>query len=84
VEQNPCNEQVQPHETAAFDSPVNLEIVHYRQRQTDVDGCSAKAAIDGIVAAGILPDDSAKWIQQIKTSVVQSKVEKTVFRFEEI
>ena len=83
MESDPRDEQVQPNETPAFDSPVNLEIIHYRQRATDVDGCSAKAAIDGIVAAGILPDDSPEWIKQITTRVVKSKVEKTVFRFEE-
>jgi hypothetical protein len=84
LESNPINDQIQQDEAAAFDSSTHLEIIHHRKRPTDPDGCSAKAAIDGIVAAGILPDDSAQWIESIKITVVQSVVEKTIFRFTEI
>ncbi len=84
MEQNPVDDPIQQDEAATFDSPTHLEIIHHRKRPTDPDGCSAKAAIDGIVAAGILPDDSAKWIESIKITVIQSVVEKTIFRFTEI
>lgn len=84
MESNPINDQIQQDEAATFDSPTHLEIIHHRKRPTDPDGCSAKAAIDGIVAAGVLPDDSAQWIKSIKITVIQSAVEKTIFRFTEI
>ena len=84
MEQNPVDDPIQQDEAASFDSPVDLEIIHHRKRPTDPDGCSAKAAIDGLVAAGILPDDSAEWIKSITITVLQSSVEKTIFRFTEI
>jgi hypothetical protein len=51
---------------AAFNSRVDIEIVSYRSRLADADGISAKAAIDGIVAAGILRDDSAKEVREVR------------------
>jgi len=45
---------------------VSIEIVSYRSRFADADGISAKAAIDGVVAAGILRDDSAKEISEVR------------------
>lgn len=84
MESNSINDQIQQDEAATFNTSTHLEIIHHRKRPTDPDGCSAKAAIDGIVAAGILPDDSAKWIESIKITVIQSVVEKTIFRFTEV
>ena len=48
-----------------LDKKVNIHIVHHRHAEPDPGGISHKAAIDGIVDAGILRDDSAKEINEI-------------------
>jgi len=58
-------EPVAAGEGPAFDSRVSIEVVSYRSRLADSDGVSAKAAIDGLVAAGILRDDSAKEVSEV-------------------
>jgi hypothetical protein len=58
---------------AAFDSRVSITIVSYRSRLADADGISAKAAIDGLVAAGILRDDSAKEVSEVRYRQVKVK-----------
>lgn len=55
-----------------------LHIHSYRKRLADPDGVSAKAVIDGIVKAGILPDDSAQFIEQVSYSQEKAAEEKTV------
>lgn len=39
----------------------HISIICYRRGETDVHGVSDKAAIDGLVQAGLLPDDSRKY-----------------------
>ena len=51
---------------AAFNTRVDITVVHYRTRLADPDGISCKAAIDGLVMCGILKDDSAKEIGEIR------------------
>jgi peroxiredoxin len=67
-------------------TPYDCHVHCVRKRLADVDGISAKAAIDGIVKAKLLSDDSAKVIKSFK--VTQEKCdtteqEKTVIRFYE-
>ena len=45
---------------------VIIEIMHHRHRLADPGGISYKATIDGIVDAGILPDDSSEEIEEIR------------------
>ena len=45
-----------------------LHFHSFRHRLVDPDGLSAKYVIDGLVLAGICPDDSAKEIQEITFS----------------
>ena len=49
-----------------FNTPVRILVHSYRRRLADPDGISAKAAIDGIVKAGILSNDSPKQIEEIR------------------
>jgi len=42
-----------------------------RHRLADPDGISGKAAIDGLVSAGILSDDSAKQVAEVRHSQVK-------------
>ena len=53
-------------EMPRFDTPVRLVCTSHRKRLADPDGISYKAFIDGIVKAGILEDDSAKHIKEIR------------------
>jgi hypothetical protein len=66
VELPASGQSVQTCQGAAFGSRVDIEIVSYRSRLADADGISGKAAIDGLVAAGILRDDSAKEVREVR------------------
>ena len=51
-----------------FARPVHITLTAYRTgRALDADGIapSAKAAIDGLVDAGLLPDDSPKFVHAV-------------------
>ena len=48
------------------DTQYDVHVHSIRKRLGDVDGISAKAAIDGLVKSGLLTDDSAKHIREIK------------------
>lgn len=70
-----------------FDSPVHIRITHHRARLCDPDNLNAKGVIDAIVAAKILRDDSAKYVQSIRHDQVKVKSyadEKTVLTIEEV
>ena len=53
---------------------VNIHIHSKRKRLADPDGVSGKAAIDGLVHAGLLKDDSLKFIGEVTHS--QEKISK--------
>lgn len=59
---------------AAFDTPVRITVVSYRVTLADADGISAKAAIDGLVLARIIVDDSPEYLEEVRHR--QVKVEK--------
>lgn len=70
-----------------MDKKVSIYIVHYRHRKCDPGGISHKAAIDGIVDAGILRDDSAKEIEEIRErqeEIPTGKPETTVITIETV
>jgi hypothetical protein len=45
---------------------VRIVIVSYCRRFTDSDGRSAKFAIDGLVEAGVLTDDSPQYVESVE------------------
>ncbi|AMV34371.1 hypothetical protein VN12_19755 [Pirellula sp. SH-Sr6A] len=49
----------------AFDTRVRITIVSYLARLRDADGTSGKAAIDGLVHAGVIADDSPKYVEEV-------------------
>jgi len=69
---------------AAFDSPVRVTFYHTRGRLADVDGLSGKAAIDGLVAAKILTDDSAKQVTEVRHCQTKGRPETTQIVIETI
>lgn len=82
VEQNTGNAPVAENAIKAFDSQVRITFHHIRNRLADIDGLSGKAAIDGIVEAGILTDDSPKQVTEIINKQTKGKDEKTVIIIE--
>ena len=60
------NEPLGQEESERFDSLVRISIHSVRGVLADPDGISGKAAIDGIVKAGILRDDSPKEVKERK------------------
>ena len=69
-----------------FNTQVCILVHSYRHRLADPDGISAKAAIDGIVKAGILFDDQTKQIKEVRfkqTKIPTKEEEKTVITIEE-
>ena len=85
VERTTKHGTLEANEGAAFDTCVRIEIVSYRARLADADGISAKYAIDGLVHAGILKDDSAKYVEEVRYRQVKVKNksdEKTVINIE--
>ena len=84
VECTACHEQMEASKGEAFDSPVDLLVVSFRSRLADPDGISAKAAIDGCVHRGILRDDNARWVREVRYQQVKVKnqdEEKTLLIF---
>lgn len=81
LESNSRNEPIQASRVTTFDSQVDIRIVSYRTRLTDADNVSAKAAIDGLVHAGVIHDDSPKEVREVtysQTKVKNKSEEKTV------
>lgn len=78
MEQNSSNASLGKEKTARFNSPVNITVHSIRARLADPDGISAKAAIDGLVNAGILLDDSPKFVKQVIFTQEKGAEEKTI------
>lgn len=84
MEQASGNGPLATKELPRFTSPVHINVISYRKRATDPDGVSVKAVIDGIVAAGILADDSPKQVASIRFENRKANgEEKTVIEIED-
>lgn len=72
-------------ESQRFTSQVNIRIHSVRKRLCDPDGISAKAVIDGVVKAGILRDDSAEFVSEVRFTQekAQGREEETIITIEE-
>lgn len=57
---------------------VSLHIHSRRKRLCDADGISGKAVIDGLVHAGLLQDDSPKFVEKVSYSQEKAATEETV------
>lgn len=84
VEPATRNEPLATNASQALDTPVRIGVISYRTRLADPDGVSAKAAIDGLVEAGVLRDDSAKEVGEVWYRQEKSADEKTVIVIEEM
>lgn len=78
-----CNAPLGAEAITRHDSPCRIVIHSLRNRLADPDGISGKAVVDGIVHAGILPDDTTKQISEVAYSQQKTKgPEKTVVTIE--
>jgi Holliday junction resolvase RusA-like endonuclease len=68
----------------SFAGKVSISIHHTRNRLADIDGLSAKAVIDGLVGCGILTDDSAKQVAEVRHYQSKGSPEETKIVIEEI
>ena len=87
VEQAASDEPIQAGRHPAFDTRVDLRVVSYRTRLADADGISAKAAIDGLVHAGVIRDDSPKEVREVSYAQIKVKnkeEEKTVIQIRRV
>jgi len=73
VERAACDEPVAKKEGPRFDTPCNIHVHSRTNRLSDADGRSIKALIDGIVGAGILADDNAKFVNKTTQSQETAK-----------
>ena len=72
MESAPGNEPLGKKEIPRLDSPCRIHLHSRRHRLTDSDGVSGKAAIDGLVHCGLLPDDSPEYVESV--SFTQEKI----------
>jgi hypothetical protein len=62
----------------------NITIHHRSRRLADATGRSHKAAVDGIVGGGLLPDDSPVYLAEIRETFEQRRNEETVIEIWQI
>ena len=78
------NEPMAKEESQGLPTPCRLHFHSVRKRLADADGISGKACIDGIVHAGLLPDDSAEYVKEVSYSQEKGKEEYTVIEIYEV
>lgn len=79
-----------PAERARSDAPdkihprYRLRVLHRSRHLADATGRSHKAAVDGLVRGGILPDDSPEYLEEITERWEQRQNEETVIEIWEV
>lgn len=68
LESATCHESLAEKGSTRLDKGCRIHFHSRTQRLADEDGRSCKAALDGLVIAGILPDDNAKFVKEITHS----------------
>lgn len=78
MESDAINEFVGKGRSPTQDTRVSIYVRSYRKLNSDPDGVSVKAALDGVVDRGILPDDSSKQVKSVTFETIKSSEEKTI------
>lgn len=84
VESDFSDESLGEKKITGLDTRFNIKVISYRKRHHDPDNISVKAVLDGVVRAGILQDDSTKFIKKITFESEISREEKTIIVFEKL
>lgn len=77
MEQDLGNAALRTNEAKAFSTPCRITFHHVRKRLADIDGISGKAVIDGLVQAGVLADDTAKQVTEVRNCQTKGETEET-------
>ena len=78
MEQVVGNGALAEEESKRLDKVCRIHVHHKTKRLADSDGRSCKAVIDGIVLAGLLRDDSPRFVKEVSQSQEKSKLEETI------
>jgi len=78
VESNPSDGHAPKDAPEEVHSRFSITINHRSRRLADATGRSHKAAVDGIVRGGLLPDDSPVYVKEIKETFDQRNNEETI------
>lgn len=79
----PAKAKKAPQADSKGTNSFTLEVISYSHRHRDPDNLCPKWYVDELVRAGILPDDSSRFIRAITKSVVKitkEETEKTIIR----
>ena len=80
MEQNTSNATLPKDFPQGIPTPCRINFHSVRNRLADIDGLSGKAILDGIVLAGILPDDSPEYVSEVSHSQSKGAAEKTIVK----
>jgi hypothetical protein len=87
LEQGTVDATLRANEAPRILAPCRINFHSVRHRLADIDGLSGKAVLDGIVLAGILSDDSPKFVKEVSHSQTKgnkAEAEKTIVTIEHI
>jgi len=65
VECDSCHAPTPKDAPQGIDTPIRIHIHSVRKRLADADGVSGKAAIDGLIVAGVLADDGPQIVSAV-------------------
>ena len=82
MESNTFNVAKRADETQTNNTPVDILIHSFRHRLADPDGLCSKYVIDAIVKAGLLEDDSTKFVKEVRFK--QTKIPKGEEEYTEV
>jgi len=66
VESGVVDEPEATHAVQAAVQRVDIRFCHYRRRLADPDNFATKHFVDGLVEAAVLPDDSPKFVNEVR------------------
>jgi hypothetical protein len=70
LERHPDDALDKAEEMPRFTAPVRITVTSYRKAVSDTEGVSVKAFLDGLVARGILENDSCKQVKKVEFETV--------------
>lgn len=77
VESDSGNAAFRADEVTTIPAPCCVTFTHTRKRLADPDGVSTKAVLDGFVQVGVLADDSAQQVTEVRHCQVKGRTEET-------
>lgn len=82
VERSTRNEPLAKKKGTGLDKGLRIHVHSRLKKLGDVDGRSAKSVIDGLVVGGLLPDDSARFISEVRFTQEKWPEDETIITLE--